>query len=110
MSQEDSKLSTKLDQCGSMLQEWNVNKFGKVQARIKTLKDRLLKLSNVERSVDVVTNEYQLSAELDEWLAREELLWKQRSRMDWLKEGDRDTTFFKLKASQRKAKKLVKIL
>ena len=31
---------------------------------------------------------------LNELLYREEMMWLQRSRVDWLKEGDRNTRFF----------------
>lgn len=50
---------------------------------------------------EVVLNEKKLSSELDDSLAMEELLWKQRSRTDWLKKGDKNTAFFKAKSTQR---------
>lgn len=45
---------------------------------------------------------------IDELLAREETMWRQRSRVDWLKEGDHNTAFFHARASQRHKKKLIK--
>lgn len=45
--------------------------------------------------------ESKLRRELDEVLAKEELFWYQKSRIEWIKNGDRNTTFFHLSTIMR---------
>lgn len=40
-------------------------------------------------------------ARISELLSREEIMEKQRARIDWLKEGDRNTAFFQAKSRER---------
>jgi hypothetical protein len=51
-----------------------------------------------------------LLAEMDKQLHREEILWQQRSRIDWMRAGDRNTSFFHRKATLRQNKNKIRKL
>lgn len=71
--------------------------YGHIGVRKKFLLNRLmvihsaLERSNSEKLRDI---ELQVREELESVLHHEELLWKQKSRCDWLNLGDRNTKFF----------------
>ncbi|KAL5808585.1 hypothetical protein ACOSQ3_029276 [Xanthoceras sorbifolium] len=49
-----------------------------------------------------------IEKELDVLLYKEETYWRQRYRNNWLREGDKNTRFFHLSASKRKARNNIK--
>lgn len=106
----ESGLTEKLKICSDHINSWNVNVFGNVRKKIRDLKHELAAIKNEFRSEDNIAKEKLLSDQLDEWFAREELLWKQRSRATWLRDGDKNTVFFKTKATQRRKKKFIEHL
>jgi hypothetical protein len=50
-----------------------------------------------------------LSAEIDELLGKEEMRWRQRSRISWLRAGGRNTNYFHRRAKWRQKKKIEKL-
>ncbi|KAL9664990.1 hypothetical protein QQ045_020399 [Rhodiola kirilowii] len=87
--------------------EWNQKNFGRVDQKLRGVRDALDSLRQCPRTVDNIDKERQLSVEMDEWLCREELMWQQRSRVSWLKAGDNNTAFFHRKANGRRKANLI---
>ncbi|KAL9677798.1 hypothetical protein QQ045_015634 [Rhodiola kirilowii] len=88
------RISETLKNCVDGLDAWSKRKFGRVKDTVARLKRDLGRVRELERTDEVMNQEARLSSELDEWLLREELYWKQRSRVNLMKEGDRNTRFF----------------
>lgn len=90
-----------LEECRSSFTVWNKNNFGHVGRKVAYLQEQLQRL---ECQHDALVNMEEIQntkMELNKMLDIEEILWKQQSRNSWLKEGDRNTSFFHTKALNR---------
>ncbi|KAL9680477.1 hypothetical protein QQ045_018356 [Rhodiola kirilowii] len=103
-------LSRKLKDCMQGLSRWGDETFGNVRKRIKNLKEEIQRLRGINRTEEIVQEEKRLAEELDEWLEREELWWRQRSRVDWLKNGDKNTAYFHARATQHRKRNYIENL
>lgn len=87
-------VSTALMSLQNSLKSWDKEVFGSVKQQVKELKAEL----EMERSGTLyrgpTDKERSVMAKLADVLAREETMERQRSRIAWLRDGDRNTEFF----------------
>uniref|UniRef100_A0A803PNH7 Reverse transcriptase domain-containing protein n=1 Tax=Cannabis sativa TaxID=3483 RepID=A0A803PNH7_CANSA len=100
-----------LDECAVNLQKWHFEKYGNMKRRITDAQLQVETLNNSpHRTPAAMTSLKNSESLLDELLEQEEIYWQQRSRVDWLQAGDRNTKFFHAKASARKSNNTIKFL
>ncbi|KAK9988586.1 hypothetical protein SO802_028825 [Lithocarpus litseifolius] len=100
-----AQITNCLDSCKKKLQKWNKVEFGHVGKQIARLEK---KLQFLERDPDLHENDIQATCrDINYWLDVENTMWHQRSRHLWITDGDRNTSFFHQKASNRKQRNII---
>lgn len=90
--------------------KWDKEVFRSSQQKIHQLGEALRRLEDRAMGEENHHEMKKLRAEMNELLEREEIMWYQRSRVQWLKEGNRNTKVFHNKANQRRRKNAIEKL
>ena len=95
-------LQNKLEALSVSLSGWERQSFGNVNRELKGLTAWLDQLRSDRARTSPSYEELKVVDIIMELNYREEIMWRQRSRIAWLTEGDRNTHFFHLRANQRR--------
>lgn len=90
------------------MQYWGQVEFGSIRKRIKELKVQLHDAKQRPLGTGFLEEIRDIEGELKDIFEKEEIMFKQRSRVSWLKEGDQNTKYFQNCASHRKRKNTVR--
>jgi hypothetical protein len=108
------KLHKKLKYIRKKLKEWNRDIFGNINTEKNDIEEKMKKLQETclreGYTEDRKKEELQMTQEWEARCQQEETLWHQKSRIRWLKEGERNTKFFHRTTMARRAhNKILKI-
>ena len=100
---ENMRVIRKIENCGKELTSWSRDNFDNDRRELEKKKKK--ELTQAERQA-VRTGDSSgiilLKKEINVLMGKEERMWKQRARISYIKEGDRNTRFFHCHATQRK--------
>ena len=83
---------------------WNQNVVGNIPKKIAKKRRVLNSITTIDQQSNRGAKINQLRKEINDLLDSEETIWRQRSKVHWYKEGDKNTKFFHACASERRKK------
>ena len=102
------RVAEKIKQCRVRLLQWSQSH---VRITPRRIEEKTKQLQDLEQQPVEVYNSSEVNSlrrELNVLREKEEVMWRQRSRVAWLAEGDKNTSFFHQCASQHKRTNTIK--
>jgi hypothetical protein len=103
-------LAGRLARVHDQLHRWDRTVLKSTSKRIKTAQRDLEKVARGALTDENIARQKKLATEIENLLVQEEIHWAQRSRVNWLQYGDKNTSYFHNSAKARRQRNRVKRL
>ncbi|KAL6328062.1 hypothetical protein AAG906_033333 [Vitis piasezkii] len=111
---EGHKFMRRLQYVKAKLKEWNKFSFGELKEKKKSILNDLANFDAIEQegglNSDLLSQRASRKGELEELILREEIHWRQKAKVKWVKEGDCNSKFYHKVANGRRNRKYIKEL
>lgn len=101
-----ARFQKKLKLLKAEIKRWNKSTFGNIlkekEQLIQEIKNTQQRIILEGRSEELTQKEQEMEGKLMARDRQEEVLWRQKSRIRWLKEGEKNTKFFHKTTVQRR--------
>ncbi|XP_025679206.2 uncharacterized protein [Arachis hypogaea] len=107
---EWGRLLKKMRNCKENLRNWSRKTFARADIEINKLKAELQKLQEANLNEEQQARRGQIKKKISQLWRQEEKYWGMRSRLKWLKWGDKNSSFFHATTIQRRKRNKVERL
>lgn len=101
-----ARFQQKLKHLKDVIKRWNHNTFGNIFTEQASLNAEMRKIQQAiiseGRTEELTKQEQVIESKIIERAKQEEILWRQKSRIRWLKNGEKNTKFFHKTTVQRR--------
>lgn len=105
---EGCDVKSKINACAGRLRTWSGTRSYDFMKEIATRREQIRSLTSMPTTEGTLGEIKKIDVEIDELEYREETYWAQRSRQNWLRDGDKNTAFFHKKAEDRRRRNTIK--